>query len=905
MDLEATFQQFCRTREPAALGAVFDATADDLFGLALHLTRDHAMAEDVLQATFLVAIERAHRWQSDRPLRPWLLGILHREVKVARRRARRAPDPARVAAKPSESPERVVLAAEVRDAVRAALGELPEPYRGVVDLHLVQALPPAAIAARLQRSSGSVRTQLWRGLDLLRQRLPQGLALGLAASVLAQSPLAAVRQRVLAGAAGTGALPVAAALVFGGLMKKLVVAAALLVAALVVVVVWPAAEKAPPPSGSIGTAPAAAVVAGSPDGTPASRERVPAMEPVATPAPSPSPSAAATAPAPEPVAIVARVLDLRGAAIAAADVEVFVPQIQALPDGTRVTPQGRDSCVLRQTATSDVEGRVRLTLDGPALLSARKTGLGWSGDRLVHPELQASRGELLLVLQPTGKVRGRVLRADGEPAAGASVAARLPHSAVEYGGLAPVTTDAEGRFELEGLAGSRGLYDYQVMAWRGTEHCRPQQVTFIAGEERELVLRFYGQFVVRGVLLDENGTPSAGRVHMQGRPGTATAEGGGRAECGADGKFEFPVDLAGGYLLVGGGAGRAPAIAASEVDPARPAANVTLRMTTLVVVRGRVVDEHGAPLADRDVTVVPLLLAQSGVEDADAREAVQQQLRLLDGGAQATSDRDGRFEVRMPAGWRCRAITAALPGNYELWVQSEPFSPPAEDVVLVVRARDAEGFVLTGRVVAEADGTPVTNVRIERRFGERQAGGIDPVGRAKDGSFRLGPLAPEGRSWFVFTAEGFARTTVGPFELGVRTEELVVRLPRCGRLRCRLLRKDGTPAVGGLARAAARGRGPVRARLARRHRRRRLAHVRRRRAGAVAGAGLGHARGRAAAGGADRAADRGAAGAGERSGGRAGAVKHVAGLAPTGSRAILAADPLAPPWPSSTSRTRR
>lgn len=795
MDLEATFQQFCRTREPADLGAVFDATADDLFGLALHLTRDHAMAEDVLQATFLVAIERAHRWQPDRPLRPWLLGILHREVKVARRRARRTPDPTRVGAKASESPERVVLAAEVRDAVRAALGELPEPYRGVVDLHLVQALPPAAIAARLQRSSGSVRTQLYRGLDLLRQRLPQGLALGLAASVLAQSPLAAVRQRVLAGAAGTGALPVAAALVFGGLMKKLVVAAALLVAALVVVV-WPAAEKAPPPSGSIGTAPAAAVVAGSLDGTPANRERVPAMEPVATPAPSPSPSAAATAPAPEPVAIVARVLDLGGAAIAGADVEVFVSQIQALPDGTRVTPQGRDSCVLRQTATSDVEGRVRLTLDGPALLSARKTGLGWSGDRLVHPEFQASHGELLLVLQPTGKVRGRVLRADGEPAAGASVAARLPYSEVVYGGLAPVTTDAEGRFELEGLAGSRGFYDYQLMAWRGTEHCRPQQITFVAGEERELVLRFYGQFVVRGVLLDENGAPSAGRVHMQGRPGTATAEGGGRAECGADGKFEFPVDLAGGYLLVGGGAGRAPAIATIEVDPARPAANVTLRMATLVVVRGRVVDERGAPLADRDVSVGPLLLAQSGVEDADAREAVQQQIRLLDGGTQATSDRDGRFEVRIPAGWLCRAITAAVPGNYELWVGSEPFSSPAEDVVLVVRARDAEGFVLTGRVVAEADGTPVANVVIERRFGERSSGSIDSVGRAKDGSFRIGPLAPEGRSTFVFTAEGFARTTVGPFELGVRTEELVVRLPRCGRLRCRVLRRDGTPAAG-------------------------------------------------------------------------------------------------------------
>ena len=36
---------------------------------------------------------------------------------------------------------------------------------------------------------------------------------------------------------------------------------------------------------------------------------------------------------------------------------------------------------------------------------------------------------------------------------------------------------------------------------------------------------------------------------------------------------------------------------------------------------------------------------------------------------------------------------------------------------------------------------------------------------------------------------------VGPFDATVRTEEIVVRLPRCGTVHCRVLRADGTPAA--------------------------------------------------------------------------------------------------------------
>lgn len=183
MDAETLFCTFRRTGDPACLGQVFDLCADDLFAVSLHLCHDRAAAEDVLQATFVVAIERAAHYAEGRPLRPWLLGILHREAKRAGRRWRRVPDRRRLLERSEVTPPQHVLEAEAAAAVRQALLAVPQPYREVVELHLLQTLPAGSIAAQLGRSPGAVRTQLWRGLEQLRRLLPKGLLVGMAGGV--------------------------------------------------------------------------------------------------------------------------------------------------------------------------------------------------------------------------------------------------------------------------------------------------------------------------------------------------------------------------------------------------------------------------------------------------------------------------------------------------------------------------------------------------------------------------------------------------------------------------------------------------------------------------------------------------------------------------------------------------
>jgi DNA-directed RNA polymerase specialized sigma24 family protein len=63
---------------------VYDRLAPELLRVALHLVRDAAEAEDVLQATFVSAIERAEKFDPQERVMPWLVGILGNEARRAR-----------------------------------------------------------------------------------------------------------------------------------------------------------------------------------------------------------------------------------------------------------------------------------------------------------------------------------------------------------------------------------------------------------------------------------------------------------------------------------------------------------------------------------------------------------------------------------------------------------------------------------------------------------------------------------------------------------------------------------------------------------------------------------------------------------------------------------------------------
>ena len=199
---EQLFQRFQQAGDPADLAKVFDATAPQLLLLAAHVSPDGGAAEDLLQETFLQAMQRAEQWDAERPLLPWLAGILrHRAQDLARKLRLRRPKAELsdlVVAADGAGPLAEAESNELLRRVQAALDSLQSPFREALVLRLVHGLQPTEIAHALGRPPATVRGQLKRGLEVLRGVLPASLASGLAMLLLPGRGVAATRAALLA-----------------------------------------------------------------------------------------------------------------------------------------------------------------------------------------------------------------------------------------------------------------------------------------------------------------------------------------------------------------------------------------------------------------------------------------------------------------------------------------------------------------------------------------------------------------------------------------------------------------------------------------------------------------------------------------------------------------------------------
>jgi RNA polymerase sigma factor (sigma-70 family) len=112
-------------------------TAPALLAFARSTISDRQLAEDLVQQTFVVAIESRSDWDGERSLLPWLMGILaHRARNLRRREQQRAhavlEDDAPAAPTGATDPHRAAANREFAGAFQDAIDELPEPYGPVV-----------------------------------------------------------------------------------------------------------------------------------------------------------------------------------------------------------------------------------------------------------------------------------------------------------------------------------------------------------------------------------------------------------------------------------------------------------------------------------------------------------------------------------------------------------------------------------------------------------------------------------------------------------------------------------------------------------------------------------------------------------------------------------------------------
>ncbi|MEM9803570.1 MAG: sigma-70 family RNA polymerase sigma factor, partial [Planctomycetota bacterium] len=130
-------------------------------------------ADDLVQETWTVAASQLPR--QDRPLRPWLAAITRRLASNHHRSNRHRRDRETVMATPGHAhapaSSELVERGEAQRHVASLVLALDDPYRSVLLLRYFEGLTPAQIAEVRGATASTVRTQLARGLDQLRERL--------------------------------------------------------------------------------------------------------------------------------------------------------------------------------------------------------------------------------------------------------------------------------------------------------------------------------------------------------------------------------------------------------------------------------------------------------------------------------------------------------------------------------------------------------------------------------------------------------------------------------------------------------------------------------------------------------------------------------------------------------------
>lgn len=143
--------------------------ADNVFGYARSIVRNEHDAEDIVQQVFTRMLTAIQGYEERSvPFSAWLLRIAHNmSIDHLRRRSTVCEEPEVMAA--PETP--AVESHHLRQAIRDALAELPDPQREIVVLRHVAGLSPGEIALRLGRSEDSVHGLHHRGRRALQAAL--------------------------------------------------------------------------------------------------------------------------------------------------------------------------------------------------------------------------------------------------------------------------------------------------------------------------------------------------------------------------------------------------------------------------------------------------------------------------------------------------------------------------------------------------------------------------------------------------------------------------------------------------------------------------------------------------------------------------------------------------------------
>ncbi len=161
----------CAQADGDAFRRLYDLQSPTLYGVALRITRQPALAADAVHDALLQVWRNAARFDPARGnARAWLLSLVRYRALDAVTRTRREVLGADLPelADPDPSPLDRLLQTRDGQALHRCLGEVEPERRNLVVLAFVEGLTHTEVAARVGQPLGTVKSNIRRALMVLR-----------------------------------------------------------------------------------------------------------------------------------------------------------------------------------------------------------------------------------------------------------------------------------------------------------------------------------------------------------------------------------------------------------------------------------------------------------------------------------------------------------------------------------------------------------------------------------------------------------------------------------------------------------------------------------------------------------------------------------------------------------------
>lgn len=169
--------------DQSAIGQLYDRFSGQMYGLAMRITQDATLAQDVVQESFVGIWRNAARFDASRAsARTWIMAIAHnRSIDALRRRrpAQELPDPELPPPAALTSPDiwGEVAGRMDADQVRAAVMTLSPVQREAIALAYFGGLTQQEIADKTGAPLGTVKSRVRLGLMALKDQLAGTVAI--------------------------------------------------------------------------------------------------------------------------------------------------------------------------------------------------------------------------------------------------------------------------------------------------------------------------------------------------------------------------------------------------------------------------------------------------------------------------------------------------------------------------------------------------------------------------------------------------------------------------------------------------------------------------------------------------------------------------------------------------------